>query len=236
MKKVSLILLSFLSLIFFHATIKANESGSISGPSTIVKEQYNILTLSDILSFYTSSLGGVSIESDGYTGNGAVLGQYEIVLNASNGVNLATKTITIEVIKSIGFGIKAVTNAKDLHIPKSYVLQPTDYVKVHEKVGLFRLNETTQVSILSDQYSKNAQTPGIYLVEYRLVDASGLDMTIAFNITVYESNNLENPIKVVERQPSQISKLFKSLESILTIALIVIIGLALFKFLKGVKK
>ncbi len=216
MKKIFLILVITFSF-FGGARLSASTGPEIVGPNLIQKEQYQILTLSDILSFYSSSSGGISITNDEYTGKGAVLGTHMIELGISG--TETRKQVNIQVIDQIGYGVRAVTNLKDIHVAKNVKLNPQDFVQIHARTGLFNLNHTSQMSILSNQYTGNETTPGVYLIEYRIMDASGLDQVISFNTTVYDSERLETPIIVIPKEPGVFDNLSKGIETLVGIAL-----------------
>ena len=237
MKKIACVLnLIILSLLIGVLSINATESGYINGPDTIQKEQYSVLTLSDILNLYSSNLGGVSIIRDDYTGNGSMLGTYEIDLYSNSGSNIVEKTIKVEVIKSIGYSVRAVTNRRDIHINKSVKLLPFEIAYVHSKVGLIDLNSTSQMSILSDTYTENSSSPGTYLFEYRIMDATGLDMVVSSTITVYESDRIESPIILVPKESSFLDNVMKVLNWVLMALGLVVIGFIVFKTWKKVMK
>lgn len=220
--------LSMLLLVFgAAATLQASGTPKINGPNLIQKEQFQVLTLSDILALYSSNIGGVSIQDDGYTGNGASIGIYEIELIASDGTNQVIKTIEIEVLSVIGYKVRAVTDQVNIHISKANKLSPIDIVNVHNKTRVLTLNSTSQIEVLSDDYTDNNNTAGTYLFEYRIMDASGLDKTVSSYITVYDSERLENPITVIPpREPSQwFKKLMNTITSIFILAAAIVLGL-----------
>lgn len=217
MKKIACILSLILSVFIVASSEVEATTGYINGPSYIQKEQYSILSLSDILSFYTYSDLGIGIVEDNYSGNGATLGVYNLTLNSGE----TLKTIEIEVLKSIGYGVRAVTDNKNIHINKSIKLNPIDIANIHNKTGVVNLNYTSQMSVLTDNYSAGYDTPGVYTFEYRLLDAAGVDITVGSTITVYESDRLENPILIKPESNS----LFANIEKVISI--LVLIGLIL---------
>lgn len=231
MKKLFLILIFISSfLIFGVAGISASNTSGIKGPDLIQKEQYQILTLSDILSFYSSDQGAIAITEDNYSGNGAVLGQHIIELGVT-GTEIR-KEITVEVITQIGYNVRAVTNQKDIHIAKNDILKPADMVQIHHRTGLFVLNHTSQMSILSDAYTSKSNVPGVYLFEYRIMDASGLDKVISFTITVHDSERLETPIILIPKQPGfgdQLTNLLEKIGTVLFLAVVVFVVIAVYK-------
>lgn len=232
MKKIFLVL--FLILSFRGASVYASTESGIIGPDLIQKEQYQILTLSDILSFYSSTSGGVSITEDNYTGNGAILGTHSLELGISGTQN--RRTINIQVVDQIGYSVRAVTDLKDIHVAKNVKLNPQDFVQIHSRTGLFRLNHTSQMSILSNKYTGNETTPGVYLIEYRIMDASGLDQVISFNTTVYDSERLETPIIVIPKEPGFFDQISSGIQTIISIAVFAGLGLGVLWILKKVKR
>ena len=77
-KKLFVLLTAF--IFAFSINLAAESNPKITGPDLIQKEKYQVLTLSDILALYSSNVGGVSILSDDFTGNGATIGTYQIEL------------------------------------------------------------------------------------------------------------------------------------------------------------
>lgn len=231
MKKMVILFLLFTLVVL--APVQAGASSTdvrIDGPSSITKEQYSILSMSEILNLYSSPLGNVTIISDNFTGNGAVLGTYSLELYASRFSESVTKEVEINVIKSIGYGVKAVTDGRHLHISTAIQLTPQNILKIHNNVGLLSLNETTQVGIINDTYSKNYKQPGKYLYEYRVMDATGLDMTVAFYISVYENNIIENPIVIETEKPqNNLDKLKEALLTGVVILVLFFVGRAIYK-------
>jgi len=229
-------LLTLVTLFFSFSLVSANLLGAgsgveIRGPNKIQKEQYQILTLSDILSFYTSD-AAMTVSEDNYSGNGAVLGVHTIVLFATDGVETKEKTVEIEVIKSIGYGVRAVTNLKDIHIAKSNVLLPQDIVQIHNRTGVFALNQ----SILTDNYTTFSEVPGTYVFEYRIMDATGLDQVISCNITVYDSERLQTPVIVIPKTPSSFDLVKKVLVNSASVIIIIIVAFFLFKMVRKARK
>ena len=237
LRRLSLSLFMLLTVFAASVTglkLNAANTNKIKGPSFIQKERLQVLTLSDILALYSSELGGVSIQSDYYTGNGAIVGIYEIELIASNGLEQATKLIEIEVLNVIGFKVRAVTDQVNIHISKANKLNPLDIISIHSKTGVVSLNQTSQMEILSDSYSANYNEAGTYIFEYRLMDASGIDKTVSCSITVYDSERLQNPITVIpprERSPF-FKKLGSTITSILVLAAAIFIGLFTFRLVR----
>lgn len=228
MKKFLILFLSLFSLGGTGITASAESGIEIKGPNLIQKEQYQILTLSDILAFYTSD-SQIMIKEDNYSGNGAILGSHSIILKAYNDTESTEKEITIEVIQSIGYAVRAVTDKKDLHIAKTNTLKQADIVQVHARTGVFQLNQTSQASILTDNYSANASTPGVYLFEYRLMDASGLDIVVSCNITVYDSERIETPIIKIPKETSGFDLAKQVLVNAVSVVIILFLGYFVFK-------
>lgn len=241
MRKIYIIFNTLLLIIFLSITgaseIEASDTASIFGPDLIQKEQHSVLTLSDILNLYSSNVGGVSAITDNYTGNGSVLGIYSLELYATSGINSATKEIQVEVLSTIGYKVRAVTDRANIHITKTTKLNPTDIVNIHNATGLFNLTSTSQMSILTDEYSDNFEELGKYLFEYRVMDASGFDKTITSYITVYDSDRLENPIIIVPEEKNTIFSILKKIFNyVVTILAVLALGYLAVKIFKKGRK
>lgn len=236
-KKVLTSIIMLFILVGAASNVAASSTPKIIGPDLIQKQQNQVLTISDILVLYSSNVGEVFIQEDDFTGNGAVIGIYEIELIASNGSEQALKTIEIQVLSLIGYKVRAVTDQVNIHISKANKLSPIDIVNVHNKTRVLTLNSTSQIEVLSDDYTDNNNTAGTYLFEYRIMDASGLDKTVSSYITVYDSERLENPITVIP--PREKSDLFKkignTITSILILATAIVAGLFAYRILRRKK-
>lgn len=231
MKKITILLTILFSLLVATRApnLGASSAAVINGPNLIQKEKRSVLTLSDILNFYTSDLGGVSVVEDNYTGNGATLGIYTLELSSSSGSEQIFKEIKIQVLSEIGYSVRAVTDKRDIHIAKTNKLNPVEIVRIHANTGVFPLNQTSELYILTDDYSSKAEIPGRYLFEYRIVDASGLDITVSAYLTVYESDRIQGPVITVPAKPNPILKIFNTLTTILFVGIIAFVGLKLYK-------
>ncbi len=236
-KKVLTSIIMLFIIVGAALNVAASSAPKISGPDLIQKQRNQVLTISDILALYTSNVGGVSIQEDNFTGNGARLGIYEIELIASNGQEQVLKTIEIEVIQFIGYSVRAVTDKKNIHISKDNKLIPVEIIQIHSRTGLFNVNSSTQFEILTDEYSTQFDTPGTYLFEYRIMDATGLDKSVSAQIAVHESDRLQGPVFTVPQSPGVFDQLLKVLNTIITVVIVAVIGFFGFKLYKiGRKK
>ena len=189
-KRICYIVLMLLaSLSVLSLNLHAAE-GDIVGPDVIYKESNRILTLSTILPLYSSSLGDVTIKQDAYTGFGDKPGLYSILLGVAG--QTQEKNITVSVRNTIG-NVIAVTKTDDLYtivLHKNYVLTQNDIVNVLVNVQMITYTSTTEIFILTDTYTANRESPGLYAFEFHLANAAGYEEVYLVNIQVNNSEKL----------------------------------------------
>lgn len=234
MKKITVLVILIFSMFASSMTIHAT-GADIIGPSVIHKEQHKILTISDIISLYSSSLGYIQISDDQYTGFGNILGSHSIELYATNGTLQASKNITIIVVPSLG-NVLAVTDYKNIFLRTNQTLSPSQIVAVLEKTGHIQITATTQMMMLVNTYTENASTPGIYYFEFRLVNAAGINNVYSSVITVSEDMDPFIPDIVFEAPPSLLSRMWRFLEPFVYIGVVIALLILYAKHKKKRKK
>jgi ABC-type cobalt transport system substrate-binding protein len=189
MKKLVLIL-SMIIIIFTSSIIKVNASSasSIYGPDVIHKQQNHILTMADVLEFYHSPLGNIQVVEDSFTGKGNVLGTHTITLYATDNTIHSYKSVSIIVVSQLG-SVRAVGDYKNIYLKTNQVLTPEQIVRILEKTGYITITATTQMMTITNTYSSNAETPGVYLFEFRLVNSAGLNEIYSSVITVHNDTS-----------------------------------------------
>jgi len=231
MKKIAVLALLFLSILASSLQVNASSTGII-GPDVIHKEQNKILTISDILSLYTSPIGFIQVADDQFTGYGNILGPHLITLFATDGTTHETKVVEVKVIPSLG-NVLAVTDYRNIFLRTNQILTPSQIVQVLENTGYIEITATTQMMMLTNTYTQNAEIPGIYLFEFRLVNSAGVNEIYSSIITVSEEANPFIPDIIFEAPPSVFSKFWRSIE---VLVYIVVIGVIAIKYLKYKKK
>lgn len=231
MKRLLFILTFVITLCLSGISTRAS-TVTISGPDTIHKARNTILTMSDILSLYESTSGEVAISADGYTGNGNLIGSYEVELYANNENIIGSKIITVNVIDSLPSNIKWIGNNDTLYVNSTKkITWESDIKNALLAIDQIDINSTTMMYILINEYSENYDVPGTYKYEFRLVDSSGYDTVKSINIIVLDSEVLPTPDYVSEPSKgimSMIEELWSFIKLIM-FALVLIIG---YKFLK----
>lgn len=232
MKKLAVFVMLILSMFTSSITMNASSTDSIIGPDVIHKQSNHILTLNDILSMYSSSLGQVYVVFDGYTGNGNILGVHPLELKASNGTEEATKEVQIMVIATLG-NVQAVSDYKNIHVRSNQILTPQDIVLTLENTGYIEITATTQMMLLTDTYSENQTVQGQYLFEFRLMNSAGLDQVYSSYIYVSGDDNLFVPDIIFEAPPSWFETAWNKIE---IFVYLILAGIAAFQYAKYKKK
>lgn len=234
MRKV--VVLALLLLSIFISSIQVNASSTdIIGPSIIHKEQNKILTIADILNLYSSSIGVIQVADDQYTGYGNVLGSHLIQLFSTDGTSYATKEIEVIVVPTLG-DVLAVTDYKNIYVRTNQILSPSQIVQVLENTGHLEITATTQMMMLSNTYSDNAETPGIYLFEFRLVNSAGVNLIYSSVITVSEENDPFIPDIIFEAPPSLLTKVWRFIEPFIYLGVVILLAIVYIKHKKKRKK
>ena len=231
MRKIAVLALLFLSILASSLQVNASSTGII-GPDVIHKEQNKILTISDILSLYTSPIGFIQVADDQFTGYGNILGSHLITLFATDGTLHETKVVEVKVIPSLG-NVLAVTDYRNIFLRTNQILTPSQIVQVLENTGYIEITSTTQMMMLANTYTQNAEIPGIYLFEFRLVNSAGVNEVYSSIITVSEEANPFIPDIIFEAPPSVFSSFWRSIE---VLVYLVVIGVIAVKYIKYKKK
>lgn len=236
MKKITVLILMIISILSL-GRLPTRASTVIIGPSVIHKAKNTVLPITDILDMYTSSLGDVSISIDGYTGNGNLVGEYLIEVYATDGTNIHSKEVTIVVLSSLPSKVRAIGNYSDIYTNTSKALTlKDDIIPALEATGFITTSQTTVGYILINEYSSSYETPGDYLMQFRLLDASGYDETFEIVIHVKDSGTIPEP-DIVYTPPRSI--IDKAWDVIVTVFFWIVIGvgiIVLFKVLFKAKK
>gem|GEM_PF-1054244 len=229
MKKITVLILIFLSVLCLGG-LSTRASTVIEGPTIIHKGRNTVLPISDILDMYTSELGPVSISIDEYTGNGNLIGEYNIEVYATDGTTIHSKMVTVVVVNSLPSKIKAIGNHSDIYTNTSKALTLKDDILPALEITEFVLvTQTTVGYILNNQYTANYDTPGTYFYQFRLLDASGYDMTFDINIIVKDSGSIPDPDIVYTPPRHWTQDFFIIILNIFYLVVFVFVGVILYK-------
>ena len=229
MKKITVLILMIISILSL-GSITTRASTVIIGPSVIHKAKNTVLPITDILDMYSSSLGDVSISIDEYTGNGNLVGEYHIEVYATDGTNIHSKEVTIVVLSSLPSKVRAIGNYSDIYTNTSKTLTlKDDIIPALEATGFISTSQTTVGYVLINQYTANYDTPGEYLMQFRLLDASGYDETFEIVIHVKDSGTIPEPDIVYTPPKSIIDKVINLGTIFISWAAIIIFGIMSYK-------
>ena len=234
MKKIAVLALLIMSIIASSIQVNASSTGII-GPSVIHKEQNKILTIADIPDLFASDLGVIQVADDQYTGYGNVLGSHWIQLFSTDGITHSTKDVEIIVIPSLG-NVLAVTDYKNIFVRSNQILTPSQIVQILENTGHLEITATTQMMMLTNSYSENAEIPGVYYFEFRLINAAGVNTIYSSTITVSEEDDPFIPDIVFEAPPSFFAKAWRSLEPFIYLGALGVVIYYVIKYKKKRKK
>jgi hypothetical protein len=195
LKKIIILLVLLGTLPFLKLNTYASEEDVIVGPDVIYKEASRVLTLSTILPLYESIAGNVTVKTDNYTGFGDKPGIYQINLTVDDTI---FKMVDISVRQKIG-NVIAVTQTDDQYriiLHKNNILTNNDIIDVLVNVQMITYTSTTEIFILTDTYTENNESPGLYAFEFHLANAAGYEETFIVEIQVNNTEKLTPDIQV----------------------------------------
>lgn len=227
MKKVIFLTLLIGLIILGQINTNASDDSTIIGPEIIHKQYDKILTLNQILTLYSSELGEIEVISDTYVGNGDIPGVYTITL----GIDSYQKEISIKVMQTLG-NVIAVADDDTLYIYKDTILTNNEIINTFINAKQLPIGSDTSISVITNQYEKNSNTPGIYLFEFKVTSTDGSEATYETYIKVSPENQL---VPDIELTGSNGSLFLKFIEKY-TIHIFVIIIIALMITNKKLKK
>lgn len=193
MKKLIMIIAAFLLILFTATPLYAADT--IQGPDVIYKQKTSLVTMNDILSLYSSYGNMITVEVDGYTGNGATVGTYTVDLVATDGLNdTGFKTIEVRVVETFGNNkINVITDNGNLYVKSDVGLTHKEIIEALATVDLIYYSSlTSSAYLIRDDYSEKYQTPGYYPFHFRIIDTSGFDKTYQLFIYVTEAGSLSH--------------------------------------------
>ncbi len=184
MKKVILTILIAMAFLFTTVHAFAAEE-PIEGPSVIQKQYDKILTLSNILTLYTSEFGDPEVISENYVGYGDIPGLYTITI----GVATYTKEVSIRVMQTLG-DVIAVTDDDVIYVYKDTTLTNNEIINTFINAKQLLIDSQSSVVVITNQYDDNPNTPGIYLFEFRILSTNGSEETYSTYIKVSPENQI----------------------------------------------
>lgn len=187
-------------------TVIDDVAPTITGADKVEKSLSSILTSEEIIAEYTATdeIDGdctITIQKDDYAGNGNKVGNYQIILQASDkSNNVATKTITVTVfddIKPIWY-IKTDSNIV-INVDETLKLTETDIKRVLAREDYYNPSEVTVFKMTDvDGYFANGDEqvePGEYDVVYNIKKQNGEseDVAVTLKVRSVEGENTEKP-------------------------------------------
>lgn len=174
----------------------------ITGPTNIVKNNNEVLTISDILSLFTVSdnvdgdiTNSLVVAVDGYTGNGHKVGEYKIVLSVTdNSGNVTTHELTIKVLDKIP-PVFYIDNFL-INVQSGVVLTRQQIIDLLIATGQLDVNGITYVNFILNEYESNENLPGTYNIRLLSVSTDGSEKAFDLQVKVLDVENDLDPIIV----------------------------------------
>lgn len=246
-------ILALMILLFTLITINPVYAlGEIVGPDIVIKENNEIVSISDIISLYTSSGGTIFASVDEYTNRGHLIGDHRVVLSSTDGLIEKTKEITVRVtnnkipdveIDDVTSNVfKLVGVSSNLY----YFMTYQDKTVTTELIGetLVNLNLITiippmQRQILADTYTEAKTSPGTYILNFRILDASGSIKSINTSIKVVEVSGEwddYNPGTGDSWWDFDMNVVWTTVGSIIGLIVVIVIGYFVIHYINKMKK
>ena len=160
MRKTIYIVVLFICTILMTIIPAHAVDDNINGPDIVFKQSTSIITINDILLLYQSDGRFISVSEDGYTGNGATVGVYNVVLSATDGISTITRTIQVKVLNEIG-DVTLVGNG-DIYVRPDQVLDFTAIRTVLRNVGYISTTVGTGYQLIVDESTWNESNVAVY--------------------------------------------------------------------------
>jgi hypothetical protein len=186
----------------------------IVGPDIIHKQQDKVLTLNQINKLYSSSFGEVILVEEDFMGYGDQPGTYNLLY----GCNDERKNVEVKVVQTLG-NVIAVTDLNTIHVFKNVTLSKQEILDVLVRTNFIVISSTTEVTILTDTYKDNSNTPGMYVIEFKLATTSGFESVYSTNIKV-SAEELLTPDVTFDTPDSSFSSVIKLHSDEITLTII----------------
>ncbi len=207
-KVLGIILILFTTVILMTTPVYA--INSIDGPDVVFKQTTAIVTINDILLLYSSDVGNISVSSDEYSGMGHLPGEYEVELEASDGLLTINRIITVKVVSDLG-NVTLVGDAHDLYLRTDQILTFTSIRNILRNTGYIQIPVGTGYQMITDEYTGHESTPGVYDYGFRLISASGSIQNVMIEIYVTDDFTSFDPGDIIEPDPSPFDGFLKGL-------------------------
>lgn len=181
----------------------------INGPDVVFKQASSIVTINDIILLYQSDGRFISATEDGYTGNGASVGTYDVTIVASDGITEITKNIQVKVLLDIG-NVTLVANNGDIYLRQDQVLNFTDIRNILRNIGRVAIPVGTGYQILVDDYTGNETEVGVYDYSFRLISSSGFIQNVSIKIYVSDDFTQFNTGDIIPGDPNPFDDFFSN--------------------------
>lgn len=166
-------------------------------PSNIIKNPDHIASGTFFMNFISATLGDEDITDEivvilnELAGNASTPGRYSVTIAIRDDENevLASHTFTVDVIKDI-YPFFIVDDV--WIISNERLMTKADILNTLKALDIVQ-NEPHAYTELTNTYTENFETPGVYELEFTLMSASGLDYSLSLEVRVLEtSQSLSN--------------------------------------------
>lgn len=205
MKKIIILITILLMAILTTLQPAYANPPTISGPDVVFKQASSIITINDIILLYEMPNHYIMVGNDEYTGNGATVGTYNVSIIATDGINDIIKPIKVKVLSNLG----DVTLVGDgnIYVRPDQVLNFDKIRRTLTNVNHIHISVGTGYQIITDTYTGNESTPGVYNYAFKLVSASGNIQNV--QIKIYVSDDFTQFVhdEIIPADPSPIDNM-----------------------------
>ena len=220
---------------------------SFSGPSTLTKSNSETLTLSEITSQLAANdaidgnlTSSIQVVSDGYTGNANLVGSYEVEYKVTDSAgNTAYHTVTIQVSDDIP-PVFYVRDGYFISVSSVVALSTQDIIDILTATGQISVDGSGGIEfmMLTNEYTGNEETPGIYAMSMRAVKLNGEESV--HNVAIEVVEDTEDDVIVTE-EPTDFEVFWEEHQDTIvlvgaSIGIVLLVSIASVIVFKGSKK
>lgn len=192
---------------FSYSGVEIDASPVLNGQTAFVTTVDDPITVAEITSYisaYDETDGSIThlitIDNDGYTGNGNILGNYEIEYSVTDSAgNTAYLTVTV-FVKDV---LAPETTDKTASVSYADTFNLSNYLSTQAKdmfADNYDSDEDLTIVIQNDDYTANKTIVGDHVVQFKATDTSGNVSYAELTISVYDD------VKPVFSGPASITK------------------------------
>lgn len=192
-------------LIDVYVSVIDNVAPIVTYNPVIMKPATSNLILADIIADISATdvisgnvTSSLRVVTDGYTGNGNKVGEYDIVFEVKDGANNITSfTVRVKVLDNVP-PVFMVIPGHFIRVEQIVTLTNEDIIDILTRTGQLQIAMPMSWSFITNEYLGNEEFPGLYAMSMRFVSTSGATEVESFVIEVLESTEWDGVVEDAE--------------------------------------